>query len=160
LIYTEEKIGYMVSNKIYSGKKILFAANLPDANQDRFDLYTIKPDGTGLTNLTKSPAMERLPTWSPDGAYIAYQYPLSNKYGLYVMKATGRDAIQVAAHEWAWIDYLRWSPDGKRLAFAAETTNFDLYVVNANGKGLQHLTTSDEDEFAPVWTAVIGKGKR
>ena len=143
------------------GKKILFAANLPDANQERFDLYTIKPDGSGLTNLTKSPAMERLPTWSPDGASIAYQYPLRNKYGLYVMKANGRDAIQVAGHEWAWIDYLRWSPDGKRLAFAAQTTtNFDLYVVNANGKGLQHLTTSDEDEFAPVWTAVIGKAKR
>lgn len=77
------------------------------------------------------------------------------------MKATDHDAIQVAAHEWAWIDYLRWSPDGKRLAFAAKAdTNLDLYVVNAKRMGLQRVTTSTADEFAPVWTAVKDNGKR
>jgi hypothetical protein len=77
------------------------------------------------------------------------------------MKATGRDAIQVAAHEWAWIDYLRWSPDGKRLAFAAKAdTNLDLYVVNATSTGLQRITTRNVDEFAPIWIAVLGKAKR
>jgi hypothetical protein len=40
------------------------------------------------------------------------------------------------------------------------TTDLDLYVVNAKGTGLQRITTSNVDEFAPVWTAVIGKGKR
>jgi Tol biopolymer transport system component len=139
------------------GKKILFAANLKDANTNRFDIYSIQPDGAGLTNLTNSPAAERFPTWSPDGKQIAYQYPYRNKYGVYVMRANGQEPASLVGHEFAWIDHFRWSPDGKRLAFAAQAeSNFDLYIVDiygikASAPQLQRLTEGDADEFAPVW---------
>lgn len=53
---------------------------------------------------------------------------------------------------------VRWSPDGRRLAFAglqststyAAASQFDLWVVNADGTGLQQVT-SGQDVSSPAW---------
>ena len=36
-----------------------------------------------------------------------------------------------------------WSPDGERIAFASDREgNFEIYVINADGKNLQRLTNT------------------
>jgi dipeptidyl aminopeptidase/acylaminoacyl peptidase len=37
------------------------------------EIYVMNPDGSGQTNLTKDPAIDQLPAWSPDGTKIAFQ---------------------------------------------------------------------------------------
>jgi Tol biopolymer transport system component len=50
-----------------------------------------------------------------------------------------------------------WSPDGKRIAFygttARESRNFDIFVMNADGRGfIQRLTRSTARDVAPAWS--------
>ena len=48
-----------------------------------------------------------------------------------------------------------WSPDGKKIAFARNGGNgFDIFTMNANGSGLQQLTTANgRDDRYPTWSA-------
>jgi TolB protein len=58
----------------------------------------------------------------------------------------------------------RWSPDGRRVVFASNrahyegpqpeqgTPDLDLWVVNADGSGLERLTTDPANEVDPAWT--------
>ncbi len=63
------------------------------------DIFVVNADGSGLTNLTRHPANDAVPIWSPDGRYIAF---VSNRGGaiwlrqLYVMRADGSDVRLVS----------------------------------------------------------------
>lgn len=47
-----------------------------------------------------------------------------------------------------------WSPDGSRIAFAANHNgNFDIYTIDANGGDRRRLTTDPEREDYPHWTS-------
>lgn len=48
----------------------------------------------------------------------------------------------------------RWSPDGKRLAFAKRGTagRFDIWVVNADGSEMLQITQHVGDEIEPAWS--------
>ena len=51
------------------------------------------------------------------------------------------------------IEAVRASPDGKTLAFDSDRSgNMDIYRMNADGSGVQQLTTNSADEFRPVWS--------
>jgi hypothetical protein len=48
--------------------KIAFNGN----ETGNFDIYSVNPDATGLTNLTNDPASDVFPAWSPNGERIAF----------------------------------------------------------------------------------------
>jgi WD40 repeat protein len=46
-----------------------------------------------------------------------------------------------------------WSPDGSRLAFAADRTgDFEIWVMNADGTGQVRLTSSPRADYRPDWS--------
>lgn len=46
-----------------------------------------------------------------------------------------------------------WSPDGTRIAFARNSGgNYDIWVMNSDGTGLQRLTLGPRDERYPSWS--------
>ena len=57
------------------GTKILFTRQHEGNN---FDLFTLKPDGTGLTRLTTSPTNDAHAVWTTDGKHIMWD---SGEYG-------------------------------------------------------------------------------
>ena len=59
------------------------------------DIYSINPDGTGLTRLTDQPGQDRVPSWSPDGTRIAFASFRGGLWGIYVMGADGSDVALV-----------------------------------------------------------------
>jgi Tol biopolymer transport system component len=97
--------------------RILFAMRdsaFPDI--DANDLWTIRPDGTGLTNLTRDTLDQICPAWSPDGTTIVFTQGTTVDYDLWLMKSdgTGRRALyQGGASEF----FTEWSPDGKWILY-------------------------------------------
>jgi len=55
----------------------------------RFDIYTIKTDGTDERRLTFGPGNSEHPRWSPDGRFLIYSSDKSGNRAIYVMRADG-----------------------------------------------------------------------
>ena len=115
-------------------------------------LWTIHPDGTGLMQLTQSPAFGsvELPTWSPDGSRLAFL----RAGKIHVVNEDGSGLVEIAASKSIDPFQPQWSPDGRQLAFEANTgQSYDIYVVNADGTGLDAIAHGPNlEENWPVWS--------
>ncbi|HEY2039908.1 MAG TPA: hypothetical protein VGG95_09610, partial [Edaphobacter sp.] len=83
-----------------------------------FHIWTMKPDGTGLKQITTGHGDDREPRISPDGSTIVFSSDRAFKgsYDIWTVKTDGSDLKQItnsAADEYE----PNWSPNGKRLAF-------------------------------------------
>jgi Tol biopolymer transport system component len=126
------------------------------------DVWTVRPDGTGLARQTRTAAIEESPDWSPDGSLV-YASNRSGTFELYVQKPGG--AARRLTHvpkRWQEDRSPAWSPDRKWIAFSSMRPgafNAELYRVRPNGTGLQRLTvtpgTEDVlgDDSMPTWRA-------
>jgi Tol biopolymer transport system component len=108
-----------------------------DAETQKQDVYTMNPDGTGTTNLTRrytDPNWSPLsnahgdPEWSPDSTKISFTGTALSDIGsccsrnVYVMNADGTDLQRLTetASSTEGEDYgATWAPDGSWLAFTS-----------------------------------------
>lgn len=102
------------------------------------EIWTILPDGTGLTQLTHVGHAEK-PKWSPDGLRLLFvrTYPKTKKPAeLWSSDADGSNAHRVTGDGVAAAD---WSPDGSQLAVAraSSASGLQLLVGNADGSRLR-----------------------
>jgi Tol biopolymer transport system component len=116
-------------------------------------IYVIRPDGTGMMNLTPGPAFNSHPRWSPDGSKIAFYTiePYPGGYGLSVVNRDGSGQALLTNKVGGWFD---WSPDGTQFVSAGSGGDHsDIYVMNADGTGRTNVTHTPEiDEDFPSWS--------
>lgn len=145
----------LIGNPTWSpdGEKIAFEGAIPDPddrNSFPWDIYSVRLDGSQLTNLTGTPDQgERSPAWSWTSDRIAFMRgrgPAS--LDLYTMAANG--AGHVLVYEGLrGLDHPAWSPDGALLAFSADTGQ--VYTVpSAGGEPTAVAGAMGE----PAWRAV------
>src|SRR5664279_329353 len=105
------------------GSQVAYSWNGPD--QANFDIY-VKTTKAGAAvaasplRLTRDPADDTDPAWSPDGSSIAFLRKLNvgNQFGLILMSALGgqeRKLAEVSIGETGWFysPYLAWTPDSQ-----------------------------------------------
>jgi len=122
------------------------------------DIYRMRVAGGEAQQVTRDPADEFNPSWSPDGSEIAFHSWRSGNRDSYVASADGSRERLIAggsSHEYAG----RWSPDGKSIVYASDRTGrVELYVVSRDGGTPRQLTTSGASnltEWSPdgAWLA-------
>ncbi len=92
------------------------------------DIFLIKPDGTGLRQLTNDNFKDRAPRFSPDGKQIAFFSDRSGKYQGWVINTDGSNLQQVTdiIEPGTWAQLPVWAPDGKRLLY---NRSFNLPII-------------------------------
>ncbi len=128
------------------GSRIVFQSN----RTGNFELYTAKPDGSDLVQLTKTPYDEGTPIWSPNGTLLTYGAEIDGNADVFVMNADGTGVRRLTDHP-GDDSHPHWSPDGSRIVFNSARTTPDLKVlwarqwhevfsVRLDGSDLRQLT--------------------
>ena len=116
------------------------------------DIYVVDAHGIGRTRLTRHPAEEFDPAWSPGGTKIAFSRFTGRRYQVFIMDADGTDATQLTRGD-GGASEPAWSPDGTRIAFTRCRSSCDVYVIDADGTGERRLTHgAAPGEQSPTWS--------
>ena len=129
------------------GKTIAFYSN----RSGRYDIWTIRPDGSGLIQVTKGVGKGVwFPHWSPDGSMLACPDG-ANSYLVHLGgNAPSAEALPLPG-EGIWFQVTSWSPDGRTLAgyltsLGGEVRGLALYSL-ASRKYERLSETGD----SPIW---------
>lgn len=101
-----------------------------------------------LTRLTFDSGLQRGPTWSPDGRFIAYGSDRGGKFDIWVQQVGGIHPVKITkrpGHNWQ----PDWSPDGGQIAFRSEGEEGGLFVVPALGGPERKLSSFG---YRPKWS--------
>lgn len=147
-----------------------------------FDIYRMDVDGGNLKRLTDASGYDGGPWISPDGMKIAWRawhpdtedekkqwrdnmendYVQSTPLDIWVMDADGgnkRRLTSNGATNWA----PSWHPDGERIVFSSNMDdwredikayghNFELYLINSDGSGLERITYNQVFDSFPMFS--------
>lgn len=126
------------------------------------DVHVINVDGTGLINVTRSPAYDFDPGWSPDGARLVFaSAPVGGGAAdLFSVALTDPDRpIRLTDRIYAGsTGSPKWSPDGGQIVFTLMTSETadrsGIYVMNADGSFPAQLVKALPSSYATVssWT--------
>jgi Tol biopolymer transport system component len=96
-------------------------------------ISTINPDGTGYKRLTSSLGDVESPSWSADGSKILLQQ--GNVPNLIATNADGSNG-QLLTNVAATSQDPDWGPTGLIVFTSDRAGTIDLYVMNADGSGM------------------------
>jgi dipeptidyl aminopeptidase/acylaminoacyl peptidase len=134
------------------GRHAVFAGTILDTLEGAPPTRICRTElATGDTRvLTFGPNVDRLPKFSPDGRWIAF---LSDRHKkddpqLHLLDPqTG--AARTTPHVEGWVEYLHWSPDGKRILLGVAGHGADV----AGGQGA--VTSKQEVKGLPSWMPAV-----
>jgi TolB protein len=132
------------------------------------EIFTIKPDGTGLKQLTFNTGSDTSPVFSPDGTKIAYESvgdQTTNPEGedeIYLMNAMdGTGKTNLTNNEREVRDFApAFSPDGQWIAYQSRGRqesnprgDWEIYRMNAmDGSEQKNLSDSAGSNVSPVFS--------
>ena len=120
------------------GSKLAFTRDWP-SDTSKSGVHVMNADGSGLQRIGPGHS----PRWSPDGTKILFL-----GIGILVSDPNGSGLHRVAV-SYDSNEPASWSPDGTKIAFI----NLGwIWVVNADGSGLQNLTPNNYlPSRTPAW---------
>lgn len=122
---------------------------------NQWDLFLLQPSTGRLEQVTDTPTLdERMPTWSPDGRWLAYEVQSESFSAIYKQRLWGGDRQRVSRSNAVKVASLRWSPDGQWFAFYDRTNNHIYRMPSAGGpaEALRPITHYFPDSGVLDWS--------
>ena len=140
------------------GDRIVFTS----MRDGELDIYSMKPDGSDVLRLTDTMGYDGGPFYSPDGSKVVYRAsrPTTPEeiedYTSLLVDADGSNQTQVTDNGVANFGPY-WHPSGEKIIFASNMDDpsgrdFDLYLINEDGTGLERITYLDGFDGFPVFS--------
>jgi Tol biopolymer transport system component len=171
ITYTQSPTGTVIEDRVVtvktdgSGETKILATGFaprwsPDGSgiaflvrNDTDEIYSIRPDGTGLRRLTKNGFYEHSLTWSPDGSLLAFAGYATGTDTSAAIHVIQPDGTPVADFDQFASD-LAWSPDGTKLVFTAQP-NEDVRIIDvATGKLRDLVDSTVTRDRQPDWQPI------
>jgi Tol biopolymer transport system component len=129
-------------------------------------IFTVRPDGTDLEQITKPDADYLSPAVSPDGSRIAFvrfdmgsDPPRTGHEGIFVMNVGGsamHELLRTGEPKPISVSQIAWSPDGSQIGFIrnyffdSSEANFqhELWIMGADGSDPHELIDLQIDSFS------------
>ncbi len=178
LVKIRENPGYDAEPTVhFTTGRVIFSS----AVDGDLELHSMNIDGSDVKRLTHRLGYDGGPYFSPDGRKIVWRawYPTTREDSLrwlenmeqsiveavpldiYVMSIDGSNRIRLTdngATNWA----PSWHPDGQRVVFSSNIDdwqdehqayghNFEIYIINIDGTGLQRITSNETFDSFPMF---------
>lgn len=86
--------------------------------------------------------------WSPNSKEIAFH---GNDEEIYIISAENGEGHQVTYNR-AIRGNIRWSPDGKQIAYVASDGDLEIFIISSDGTGMVQLTNNRIRDLYPCWS--------
>ena len=137
---------------------------------DTFDIFTAKPDGSDLKQLTNTPGYDAETTISRNGKLV-FTSKRDGDLDIYTMDANGKH-VKRLTNELGYDGGPFWSYDGKQIVYRAyhpqtekekadyiallkqnliRPTTLEIWVMNADGSNKRQVTHLNKASFAPYF---------
>jgi len=136
-----------------------------------FDIFTAKPDGTDLKQLTDTRGYDAETTITRDGKKLVFTSMRSGDLDIYRMDADGRN-VRRLTYELGYDGGPFWSYDGKQIVYRAyhpktdkekadytdllkqnliRPTTLEIWIMNADGSNKRQVTSNGKANFGPYF---------
>ena len=126
------------------GKRLAYLSKL----SCNYEIWVMDIDGSNQTQITDTNIDKGAPAWTSDGEQIVYSLDGD------IWKVDTESKIPAILKDNEFNNYNPvFNPEGTKMAFVSDKEGSkDIWVMNADGTGMEQLTFSDHDEMDPSWT--------
>lgn len=123
------------------------------------DILFFSATGRPLREAAAGPGDDIIAGWSPDGQWLLATHGQSIADGnydadLFAISADGSRKLALDTATSRSVVEAAWSPDGTHIAWTArvgDTHQQDIFIADADGKGLINISKSPEEDYHVVW---------
>ncbi len=164
-LYTGQSGGLFSTSWGRQGDQIAFAVGgVFQGAGAAVDLMAVRPDGSGLSQLTRQAGNNGFPAFSPDGRQLVFRSGRGGNKNLYLMNNDGTGLKQLTRGEWT-DTMCNWSSPGDWIVFASDRDgDFDIWLIKPDGSGLRKLIggggRNNHPHFSPDGKWVVFTSQR
>jgi TolB protein len=110
----------------------------------------IRPDGSGLRDITSGANNNGFPSYAPDGKRFVYRTFGPEGQGLRIMNLEDGHVTKLTE---GYDNFPRWSPRGDVIMFVRRVEDsFVIFTITTDGKRLSRLTDPGTDDSHATWS--------
>lgn len=140
------------------GKRLAFMRDVEGI--DRYSLWTLLWNGSGLKRLTPVGKEALYPAWSTNGSQLSFTRRVGGVWEIFAINSDGTGERQLSKFRSegkrpSWGARTSWSPDGKYIAFSVSfgrSAGYEIYLMNLETGEYEALTGDDYDGRVPSFS--------